>query len=414
MRFVSTAALMAAFAPLTRIFLVQVLTLPRGAGMAGVTAAETLERHSVNDFIVLEYQDRIGGRMFEVTFGKALQYVIEAGANWVHGTGGPETHENPVWTLAKKANLRTLTSDVENVTIYDQTGEIPSETLFAALEAVSDADAKVLADAGIRLHHNLEDRTYRAALRRQGWNPRKSNQYEQLADYLAFDSVTAARPEETSEIYTAVTTNATAKYFSHREEFSFDQRGFSTILRNEADPLFEGQNARRLRTNTVVNEIAQDRFSVTVHSTDGECVRAKYAITTFSLGVLQHPGAVKFTPELPKWKQDAIASFEMVTYTKIFLQFPYSFWPQTQYLYYADPVERGYYPLFQPLDLPGVLEGSNILIATVVNEEAYRVEQQSEAETRSEIMEVLRKMFKDKDVPDPVDIYYARWTQEPW
>ena len=42
-----------------------------------------MERHSVNDFIVLEYQDRIGGRMFEVTFGKALQYVIEAGANWV-------------------------------------------------------------------------------------------------------------------------------------------------------------------------------------------------------------------------------------------------------------------------------------------------------------------------------------------
>ncbi|RDK45559.1 hypothetical protein M752DRAFT_311679 [Aspergillus phoenicis ATCC 13157] len=207
-----------------------------------------------------------------------------------------------------------------------------------------------------------------------------------------------ARPEETSEIYTAVTTNATAKYFSHREEFSFDQRG-----------MLVGSEPIRLS-----NEIAQDRFSVTVHSTDGECVRAKYAITTFSLGVLQHPGAVKFTPELPKWKQDAIASFEMVTYTKIFLQFPYSFWPQTQYLYYADPVERGYYPLFQPLDLPGVLEGSNILIATVVNEEAYRVEQQSEAETRSEIMEVLRKMFKDKDVPDPVDIYYARWTQEPW
>ncbi|RDH35366.1 polyamine oxidase [Aspergillus welwitschiae] len=338
MRFVSTAALIAAFAvcgDARSCTETDVVIL--GAGMAGVTAAETLERHSVNDFIVLEYQDRIGGRMFEVTFGKALQYVIEAGANWVHGTGGPETHENPVWTLVRLNRHSLLqhrvlmTTDVENVTIYDQTGEIPSETLFAALEAVSDADAKVLADAGIRLHHNLEDRTYRAALRRQGWNPRKSNQG-----------------------------NLRNLYRGNHQ--CHCKRGFSTILRNEAGPLFEGQNARRLRTNTVVNEIAQDRFSVTVHSTDGECVRAKYAITTFSL----------------------------------------------------DPVERGYYPLFQPLDLPGVLEGSNILIATVVNEEAYRVEQQSEAETRSEIMEVLRKMFKDKDVPDPVDIYYARWTQEPW
>ncbi|RDK41040.1 hypothetical protein M752DRAFT_294710 [Aspergillus phoenicis ATCC 13157] len=49
-----------------------------------------------------------------------------------------------------------------------------------------------------------------------------------------------------------------------------------------------------------------------------------------------------------------------------------------------------------------MLEELNILIATVVNEEAYRVEQQSEAETQNEIMELLRKMLQDKDDPDPV------------
>ncbi|BCS02713.1 uncharacterized protein AKAW2_60977S [Aspergillus luchuensis] len=114
--------------------------------------------------------------MHEVTFGKGQQYVGEAGANWVHGTGGPEAHVNPI-ILALKASLRTLTSDVENATVYHQTGEIPPELLVNALEAVSEADSKVLADAGIRLHHHLEDRTYRAALRRQGWNPKETNQY---------------------------------------------------------------------------------------------------------------------------------------------------------------------------------------------------------------------------------------------
>ncbi|GLA67069.1 hypothetical protein AtubIFM56815_009366 [Aspergillus tubingensis] len=415
MRFARIAATLTAFAVVGNArTCTETEVVILGAGVAGVTAAETLHKNGVEDFIVLEYQDRIGGRMHEVTFGKGQQYVVEAGANWVHGTGGPETHVNPIWDLAIKANLRTLTSDVENATVYDQTGEIPPELLFNALKAVSDADSKVLADAGIRLHHHLEDRTYRAALRRQGWNPKETNQYEQLADYLAFDSVTAAKAKETSEIYTAVTTNATAKFFSHREEFSFDQRGFSIILRNVADPLFEGQNAWRLRKNTIVKEIEHDDDSVTVHSTDGKCVRAKYAIMTFSLGVLQHPEAVKFTPELPRWKKDAITSFEMVTYTKIFMQFPHSFWPKNQYLYYADPNTRGYYPLFQPLDVPGVLEGSNILVVTVVNDQAYRVERQSEDKTQAEIMEVLRKIFGDETIPEPIGIFYARWTQMPW
>ncbi|KJY02322.1 hypothetical protein TI39_contig66g00009 [Zymoseptoria brevis] len=35
----------------------------------------------------------------------------------------------------------------------------------------------------------------------------------------------------------------------------------------------------------------------------------------------------------------------MTTYTKIFLQFPTTFWPQdTEFFYYADPHERGNYP----------------------------------------------------------------------
>ena len=34
-----------------------------GAGMAGIAAAKTLNDRGVNDFIILEAQDKIGGRM---------------------------------------------------------------------------------------------------------------------------------------------------------------------------------------------------------------------------------------------------------------------------------------------------------------------------------------------------------------
>jgi polyamine oxidase len=73
------------------------------------------------------------------------------------------------------------------------------------------------------------------------------------------------------------------------------------------------------------------------------------------LGVLQND-AVNFQPEVPQWKQDGINTFDMATYTKIFLQFSAdkAFWDKhTQYFLYADPKERGWYPVFQSLDCPG-------------------------------------------------------------
>ena len=147
--------------------------------------------------------------------------------------------------------------------------------------------------------------------------------------------------------------------------------------------------------------------------TNGPCIGADYAIVTFSLGVLQHD-VVKFVPELPDWKKAAIASFEIGTYTKIFLQFDEPFWPEdTQFLIWADPHERGHYPQFQPLDLPEALPGSGVLVATVVNNQAYKVEAQTDEETQAEVMKILRQMF-GQNISDPIAIYYPRWTQEPW
>lgn len=107
----------------------------------------------------------------------------------------------------------------------------------------------------------------------------------------------------------------------------------------------------------------------------------------------------------------------MGTYTKIFLQFPPDkvFWPKdTQYFLYADPVERGRYPVFQSLDAPGFLEGSGIIFVTVVHDQSYRVESQSDEKTKDEVLSVLRDMFGADQVPDPIDFMYPRWSLEPW
>lgn len=112
-----------------------------------------------------------------------------------------------------------------------------------------------------------------------------------------------------------------------------------------------------------------------------------------------------------------IETFQMGTYTKIFLQFPPDqiFWNKsTQFFLYADPIERGYYPIFQSLDGPGFLEGSGIFFVTVVDQQSYQVESQDDETTKAQVMAVLRDMFGAENVPDPIAFMYPRWSLEPW
>lgn len=280
-----------------------------------------------------------------------------------------------------------------------------------AIEEFEDAMERVGRDAGALLVDNLQDRTYRSGFRYLGWNPAKNDSYRQTAEWWLFDGEFVYTPEESSEIFTSVAENATFNYFSLDNHFVYDQRGFATIIREQAKT-FLSENDPRLRLNTEVTGVDYNKDSVTVHTKDGSCIHADYAILTFSLGVLQR-GGLQFNPPLPDWKSAAISSFDIGTYTKIFMQFDEPFWNDTQYLIYADPETRGYYPEYQPLDLEGVLEDSGLLVATVVNDQSYRVEAQSNEETQAEVMAVLRSMYGD-DITDPKHLWYKRWTQTPW
>lgn len=223
----------------------------------------------------------------------------------------------------------------------------------------------------------------------------------------------ASPPEQSSLIFGAAGSNLTFNQFSDENNLVIDPRGYNYIIQQEA-ATFLKENDPRLRLNTKVTNITYNDKGVTIYNEDGSCVSAAYAICTFSLGVLQNH-AVSFEPELPEWKRTSIQKFSMGTYTKIFLQFNETFWPEdTQYFLYASPTTRGYYPVWQSLSTEGFMPGSNIIFVTVVADESYRVEQQTDEETQAEVMAVLRQMFPDKTIPEPTAFMYPRWTKQPW
>lgn len=57
------------------------------------------------------------------------------------------------------------------------------------------------------------------------------------------------------------------------------------------------------------------------------------------LGVLQS-NSVDWVPAFPDWKREALLSFHMTTYTKIFLRFEHKFWDDWQVWYSTLPCQQ--------------------------------------------------------------------------
>ncbi|KAF1954940.1 polyamine oxidase [Byssothecium circinans] len=389
-----------------------IVQLGRGGGVAGITAAQALSNQSITDFVIVEYKDDIGGRMFHANFGEDADgkpYTVELGANWVQGLGTNGGPENPVWTFAQQYNISNTPSDYRSILTYNETGPVDFTSL---LDDFEDAYTSAEQHAGTILSENLQDLSFRAGLYQAGWKP-KRNMAAQAVEWWEWDWETSFPPEESSFVFGSTGYNLTFRQFSEANNFVTDQRGFNTWLKGVASTFLK-PNDLRLRLNTTVTSISHSDTGVTVVYEDGNCVKADYAICTFSLGVLQNSDHL-FSPKLPDWKETSIASFQMGTYTKIFLQFNETFWDkEKQFFLYASPTTRGYFPVWQSLSTAGFHPDSNIIFATVVGREAQRIEKQSFEATKAELLAVLVQMFPDTTIPEPTAILYPRWSTTPW
>lgn len=158
-----------------------------GAGVSGITAAQALANASVSDFLIVERNNYIGGRLAAVDFGTNSQdgrpYTVELGANWIQGLGSEGGPENPVWTLAKKHSVKNTYSNYSSIQTFDETG--PSDFTHL-LDAYEESYAAVEQDAGYILTDNLQDTSMRAGLSLRDWKPRK-DMHAQAVEWWEWD-----------------------------------------------------------------------------------------------------------------------------------------------------------------------------------------------------------------------------------
>lgn len=174
--------------------------IPRGGGFAGVTAAQTLQSHGVKDFLILEYNNDIGGRVRHTDFGHnpstKKPYVVELGANWIESTVLDNGDVNPIMTLAKKYSMKTAFTRPD-FSVYDQDGKTEFDDELR--KRIEDSDQQVRADAASLAETNGTDRSIRQGLRLAGWNL-DNNPYAQASEVFNWDLASANPPDVLSMI----------------------------------------------------------------------------------------------------------------------------------------------------------------------------------------------------------------------
>ncbi|CCM00964.1 uncharacterized protein FIBRA_03012 [Fibroporia radiculosa] len=380
-----------------------------GGGVAGVIAARTLYENGITDFIIVEARDELGGRMQTETIGvPGNEWVVERGPNWVQGTQTGDGPENPIWGLVKKHGVKTQANDwYGSMTTYDETGYVDYLDVF---NDSSNEYTTLTVAAGARVQRQLVDLNARSGYSLIGSKPQTPA--EKACEYYQFDWEYAQTPEESSFIASSWGNNFTYDTdvggFSDTNQMSIDQRGFKYFIQAEAEEFLQPQ---QLMLNSTVTNITYSSSGVNVTLTDGTLLVADYALCTFSLGVLQNDD-VSFEPSLPDWKQEAIQSMVMATYTKIFLQFEDDFWFGTQMAIYADTT-RGRYPVWQNMNLTEFFPGSGIVFVTVTGEYSVRIEALSDEQVQAEVMGVLQAMYPNVTIPQPTAFYFPRWHTNP-
>ena len=391
-----------------------------GAGMSGISAAKSLYEHGVKNFMILEARDRIGGRMRSEEFGGIR---VELGSYWVYGihlTEDPPERlsgNNDMQQLVERLGVIGVIADVNKSAVHDGSGLMACSVTDPVVDRfVHVIENTMNYSTTLRKRKGLPDQSVKEGLRENNWSA--TTPLEKLIEW----DYNFVYHQDTR--FTSLYKTVPFKWFDFGEDYFMitDQRGSEYILHCLGEDFGLKPNDPRLKLNTRVFHVHNGNSCVCVDTVSGwrrKTYCAKYALVTFSVGVLQSPGTVQFFPALPKQKRDLFNFFTpMAQMVRIFLQFNYSFWEDDATFIKRVDTVLGNYAVFQPFDYHGYNittpdNPSNVIVWSLTDKIADKVSSQPDWVTKNEVMELLREMYPNSYIPEPKDFLVTNWKNDP-
>ncbi|KAJ9577372.1 hypothetical protein L9F63_006052, partial [Diploptera punctata] len=390
-----------------------------GAGPSGIAAASRLLENGVDNIVVLEAEDRIGGRIHTVPLGDA---VVDLGAQWVHGEEG-----NVVFNLAKQHNVlmeTALGTLVGSNAYIDEEGRlIPA--------SVADAYFKVYLEILDTAETQLHNYTGSLGDYFQQQYPGKLEQYSLSDTHLSelffnwLDKVQGS--SDASSSWYKTSGRGLTSYKTCPGDNWVWKTGYHTVLnllmKKIPDESQQLPVLERVSLKSEVTEIVWaggDKVQVTC--ANGITYLTPQVIVTTSLGVLKHKAHSIFQPPLPPTKLNAIRGLNIGTVDKIYLSFPYKWWPQN-YIKFSF-IRPDYKTTCRSKDcwvknifiFHEIDNHTNLLCGWLVGPEARIMEQMSLEDVKLQSVKLLQesvgKAF-NMTVPEPLTVLRSTWYSNP-
>ncbi|CAM8997475.1 unnamed protein product [Rhodiola kirilowii] len=371
-----------------------------GAGLSGLVAARQLVMLGFR-VLILEGRERPGGRVKTIKMrGDGVVAAADIGGSVLTGING-----NPFGVLARQLGL-PLHKVRDICPLYLPDGRSVDSDVDSGVEACFNK----LLDKVCKLRHVMieevksVDVSLGTALEafRQAYKVAENSQERMLLNWhLANLEYANASPMD----------HLSMAYWDQDDPYEmggdhcFIPGGNERFVKALAEdlPIFYDRT---------VESISYGADGVAVYAGEQE-FRGDIVLCTVSLGVLKK-GSIKFVPELPQRKKDAIERLGFGLLNKVALLFPNAFWEgelDTFGHLTEDQSMRGEFFLFYSYSS---VSGGPLLIALVAGQAAVKFETMSPYESVNRVLDILRNIYNPKgiDVPDPVQAICTRWGED--
>ncbi|CAG9790500.1 unnamed protein product [Diatraea saccharalis] len=388
-------------------------TIVVGLGASGASAASTLAR-SGKRVLVLEAQNRVGGRVCTVPFGDG---VVELGAEWIHGQ-----RPSSVYDLAIQNNVPVISQDI-SMDVYLSDGskgdrDLINELVAFALEVCEDPP-KEAQPLGQYITSRLLDYI-------KGKYPDLLKDQDYITELLAFLDLVIDNYEATTS-WNDVTTESKYRELDGDQHISWHRNGYKTLFEILLNTYNNGTGLPNLeyKLNKEVTQInwSQDPSKkVTVTCKDGSSYTAENVIVTVSIGVLKERHSQIFSPTLPPIKIKSIQTISIGVMDKIILLFPYSWWPKNSSFFgflwrksEKKMIEEDDRWVTQIFGMSTPLGCDKAITLWTSGDAGKTIETLPDEVIKKKSMELIRRfMGANTTVPDPIDMIRSSWYTNPY
>ncbi|XP_018328577.1 spermine oxidase-like isoform X1 [Agrilus planipennis] len=376
-----------------------------GGGIAGISAALTLLNHGVQDFVILEADKNLGGRIKTIYHeGKPL----EMGAQWIHGSG------NTIYQIAKNHNLILPEQSHEGTGVYVRNdGCIFDEDL---VKWVDFRVGKILEECEHftdtlehpkSVGHYLKSR-FSENLKDIDENCDKGKYLDLLDWHLRFQNI-----DNSCDDLQFVSAKEWGKYYCpdlNGQEHINLMNGYQSLI----DVLVKKIDPTKIHLQTTVEKIKwkDNNNSVTVTSTTGKTYCCDHVLVTCSLGVLKRDHATMFDPPLPFNMRSSIDAMGFDSLGKVYLVFEKKWWDVEgfQLIWTKDAVMEGLKGWVKHISgMDSVYNHPNVLVVWVGGRGVALMESLPAELLGTHCVDLLRVFLKKRDIPYPIKVIRSCW-----